>query len=259
MEHANLRGLGIEQCQLGPSVTQNPAHDRVSVHDSLHRRRRALDHEQQSHRLVDFDPLPGQPRTQIARRTIHHAKQRRDVVRQLGSAPPSWRIDVRKEVLKIDPLANRHHGPQDSRQDGTVLIVLRGIVRNQKRPAIKIQPAHAVPPPHEAHGIRRVAELGPRLRQILGAALDVPSRRRERKIQRRGVETPAALVGVALADHLQNLSRCLEIRHVRLGQQVEIIKRDRIVARVVQPAQKQRFGRHLQPSGGQEFGEPGGR
>ena len=152
---------------------------RVGLDDTRQAFTRALDHNRQARGLVDFHHLPGKAGAQIALRTVHDAEQRRHVVRQLGAAAvPGW-VDVAEVVLEADSGDDGDHGTHDAREDGAI-VVARRIVGDQERAAIEKQPARARPAADDAERIGRVAVLGPRLRQIVGASLHMRQCRRRR-------------------------------------------------------------------------------
>ena len=140
---------------------------------------RAFHDDRQSRGLVDLDHLPGKAGAQIALRAVHHAQQRGDVVRQLGAAAVSGRIDVAEVVLEADAGDDGHDGRHDAREDRAI-VVARRIVRDQKRAPIEEQPARPRPPADDAERVGGMAVLGPRLRQIGGASLHVGQRRQRR-------------------------------------------------------------------------------
>ena len=93
--------------------------------------------------------------------------------------------------------------------------------------------------------------LGPHLRQVDRPALDVLASRGKRQEQRRRLEPAAPLVRVAITRLLEDRPRVLEIVPVRFGQKVKIEEDDRLVARVVHPADEASLFRHAKASRGQ--------
>ena len=174
----------------------------------------AFHDDRQSRGLVDLDHLPRKAGAQIALRAIHHAEQRRDVVRQLGAAAIPGRIDVAEVVLEADAGDDGHHGRHDAREDRAI-VVARRIVRNQKRAPIEEQPACPRPPADDAERVGGMAVLRPRLRQIGGASLHVGERRQRRIPARDGVEPAAPFVRLAPPRRLNRLLGSLEQRLAR--------------------------------------------
>src|SRR5437764_513055 len=86
------------------------------------RGRLSSDADRQPAWFVDLDHLPGQAVPQIALRTIHDAKERRDVVRKLRAAAVSGRIDIAEVVLEADPRDDWHDGGHDARQDRAIVV-----------------------------------------------------------------------------------------------------------------------------------------
>ena len=108
----NRRRVGIEHGQLHPVVARQAADDRVAFHDAQHRLGRRLDDEQ--HRTGSWISTicQGKPGAQVAGRAVHHAEQRRDVVRQLRAAAVAGRIDVGEIVFQVDAGADGNAGPR---------------------------------------------------------------------------------------------------------------------------------------------------
>ena len=212
-----------------------------------HRLGRRLDDEQQPHRLVNLDHLPRQAGAQVAGGAVHHAQQRRDVVRQLRAAAPAGRVDVRKVVLQVDAAADRDDGLQNARQDRAVGVVLGRVVRGEERAAVEEQPASPLAPADDADGVGGVAALRPHLGQVLRAALDVLPRRREGQRQRGRLEPAAALVGVALAALARRSPRTRsKSAWCDARQAVQVGIRHGVVAGVVQAADEHRVGGNRQ-------------
>ncbi len=135
------RVSGSSTARCDPAVAAEPGEARVPVDDPEHRLGRRLDDEEQPDRLVDLDHLPGQARPQVARRAVHHAQQRRDVVRQFRAAAPSGVIDIGEIIFKVDPGADREDGQQDAGQDRLLGVVLRRVVGDEEGPAVEKQAA----------------------------------------------------------------------------------------------------------------------
>ena len=55
-------------------------------------------------------------------RAIHDAQERRHVVRQLGAAAVSGRIDVAEVVLEADPGDDGDDGRHDAREDRAIIV-----------------------------------------------------------------------------------------------------------------------------------------
>ncbi len=69
-----------------PTVSHEPLGRRIVLYDAPHALRRAFDNDREPRGLVDLDHLPRKAGAQIALRAVHHAEQRRHVVRQFGAA-----------------------------------------------------------------------------------------------------------------------------------------------------------------------------
>ena len=71
----DLIRVGIEQCQLNPTVLNDIPDALTPGHDLPNSVRRRLDHNQQPYGLMNLNTLPGQTRPQVTRRTIHDTQQ----------------------------------------------------------------------------------------------------------------------------------------------------------------------------------------
>src|SRR5262245_28007666 len=137
--------FGIETGKPEPTVSYEPFDVRVALHDARQTIPGALHDDRETRGLVDLDHLPRKPGAQVALRTIHNAEERRDVVRQLRATAVSCGVDVAEVVLEADSRDDGHHRSHGARQDRTI-IVLRRIVRDEKRPSIEEQSTRPAPP-----------------------------------------------------------------------------------------------------------------
>ena len=132
------------------------------------------------------------------------------------------------------------------------LVVLRRVVGRQERASVHEEPAAPAAPTDEAHGVRRVAVLRARLGQVHRARLDVLQGALDVHGERRRLEPPTALVGVAATRLLQRLADPLEPRPVGVRQGVEVVPDHVVVARVVVRAQERHLVRELDAALGEE-------
>jgi len=110
---------------------------------------------------------------EVAGRPVHHAEERREVVRELGPRPEAIVVDVREVVFEVDPRADRDDRQQDPGQDRAVGVVPRRVVRGKECPPVEKQAAGPLAATDDRDGVGGVPEFGPGLRQVLGALLDV--------------------------------------------------------------------------------------
>src|SRR5262245_4419091 len=210
----DVRRVGVERGEPNPFVADQAADRRLPLHNPQQGLRPGLDDEQDADRFVNFDHLPRQPGAQVARRPVHHAQKRGDVVGQLGAAAETGVIDDGKVVFETDAGADRNDCPEDPRQNRSLRIVPAGVVGTQKRPPIEEQSAGPLPAGDDTDGVGRVAPLRPDLRQILRPGFGVLPGGGVGKGQWRGQESPAAFVRVAIGGASDDLSYRLELRPV---------------------------------------------
>src|SRR6185437_16901959 len=95
-------------------------------------------------------------------------------------------------------------------------------------------------PPHDAGGVRGVAELGARLARIQRASLDVSQGLIRRRVARRGLELAAALARVVPARLVERVAERLQRGEALHGEGVDVEERDRVGARVEDGADERR-------------------
>ena len=105
-------------------------------------------------------------------------------------------IDKREIVFQVDSGADRNNGLQDPLEDRVVGVVLRRIVRGQKRSAIEKQSVGYVSRrPTKQLALVACPMLGPHLREVLRSGLHVPQSRLVRKMPVRRTRSGGSVRG----------------------------------------------------------------
>jgi len=147
--------------------------------------------------------------------------------------PQPGRIDSRKIILQVNAAAHRNDRLQGPGQNGRLVIVLRRIIRDQERATIEKQSSGSITATDHADCIRRMAQFGSCLGQILRTDLHVLLGFARVKIERGGHKATTALMRVASTGFLQLASHAIEFLAMRVGNTIDIQERHLIVARVV--------------------------
>ena len=237
LKHRQPAPLRVPGRQLNPAVDHHLLHSGQPLGRLENPLRRGIDHNQQAHRLVDFDGLPGEARPQVAGVPIHHADQSGDVVRQFRAATIAQRIKTGEEVGQINPRTNGADGGQRAGEDRPILIVSR-IVRHEEGPAVEIEPAGSFPAADDAQRVGRMPQLRPHLRQIARTPLDHPHRVGRRDIQRHRIEPPAAFLRIGRPGATKGGDEHVEIGVMARRQPLLVKKHHAVGAGILHAPQK---------------------
>ena len=193
---------------------------------------------------MQFHHLQRQAGAQIPLVPVHHAEQAGDVVGQLRAAAEALVVDGREVILEADAGAHRTDRGENPLEHH-IRRVGRRVVADEEGAAVEVQAAREGPPAHDADGVRAVAVLRARLRQVRRARLDVAERGVGIERERRVVEAPAALERVLAAGQFERGVGVLEARHERRRQRIEVVVAHAVIGRVVQRADEPCVGRDV--------------
>ena len=131
----NPARIRVDRSDADPAILHHLFQRRAGVYYLHETFRRRLDHEEQSHGLVDLHHLPRQSSSQVARVAIHHADEPRHVVRKFGAAPVAIVVDEGEVVLQADARADGNHCGHHC-CEALVAGILGGVIGSQEHPAV---------------------------------------------------------------------------------------------------------------------------
>lgn len=242
LEMVEFAIIGRRYHEVQPPFAEPFAIFRRGLENSQHHFRSMFHQHKEADRIVVFDHLQRQPRSQIAVAAVSYSDESHNVVGQLGASPHLLDIHSRKVILKVNPSADARERSQNIGQNLSLGILLI-IIGLQESPSIQEEALEAMSSSDEAQGIGSMTQFRAWLKVGMRTLFDRPPDFPNVLIHIDGGKPPSSFLGIEIESFLDIDQVGFVILAPLLGELNPVIVTDFIARGVVHRREEvSRFG-----------------